>query len=37
VKQKVEKKFGAKLSEEMLDGNMRALDRASQEVKSEDG
>jgi pyruvate ferredoxin oxidoreductase gamma subunit len=37
VKQKVEKKFGAKLSEEMLDGNMRALDRASQEVKSENG
>jgi pyruvate ferredoxin oxidoreductase gamma subunit len=37
IKEKVEKKFGAKLSEEMLDGNMRALDRASQEVKSENG
>jgi pyruvate ferredoxin oxidoreductase gamma subunit len=37
IKKSIEKKFGAKLSEEMLQGNMRALDRASQEVKSEDG
>jgi pyruvate ferredoxin oxidoreductase gamma subunit len=33
VKKSVEKKFGAKLSEAMLQGNMRALERAAQEVK----
>lgn len=37
IKKSIDKKFGAKLSEEMLQGNMRALDRASQEVKSENG
>jgi pyruvate ferredoxin oxidoreductase gamma subunit len=36
IKKSVKKKLGAKLSEEMLEGNMRALDRAAQEVKSDD-
>ena len=37
IKKNIEKKLGGKLSKEMLEGNMRALDRADQEVKSEDG
>jgi len=32
VKKSVQKKFGAKLSEAMLQGNMNALERAAQEV-----
>jgi len=37
IKKSIEKKLGAKLSEEMLQGNMRALDRASEEVRGDDG
>jgi pyruvate ferredoxin oxidoreductase gamma subunit len=33
VKKSIQKKFGAKLSEAMLRGNMTALERAAQEVK----
>jgi pyruvate ferredoxin oxidoreductase gamma subunit len=37
IKHSIEKKLGGKLSEDVLAGNMRALDRAFQEVKSEHG
>jgi len=37
IKKSIDKKFGAKLSESMLQGNMKAVDRASREIRSEDG
>ncbi|MGD2174065.1 MAG: 2-oxoacid:acceptor oxidoreductase family protein [Candidatus Brocadiaceae bacterium] len=37
IKDDIEKKLGGKLSEEMLQGNMRAVERAFEEVKGEDG
>ncbi|MFO7958318.1 MAG: 2-oxoacid:acceptor oxidoreductase family protein [Candidatus Brocadiia bacterium] len=36
IKMDIEKKLGGKLSEDMLQGNMRAVERAFEEVKSED-
>jgi len=36
IKMDIEKKLGGKLSEEMLQGNMRAVERAFEEVESED-
>lgn len=37
IKKSIEKKLGGKLSEDMLKGNIRAVDRAFEEVKSENG
>jgi pyruvate ferredoxin oxidoreductase gamma subunit len=37
IKKVIEKKLGGKLSEGMLKGNMRALERAFEEVKGENG
>ena len=37
IKKDIEKKLGGKLTEQMLQGNMRAIDRAFEEVKSENG
>ncbi len=37
IKKDIEKKLGGKLSEDMLQGNMRAVDRAFEEVKGENG
>jgi pyruvate ferredoxin oxidoreductase gamma subunit len=37
IKADIEKKLGGKLSEGMLQGNIRAVERAFKEVKSEDG
>jgi pyruvate ferredoxin oxidoreductase gamma subunit len=37
IKKAIEKKLGGKLSEGMLKGNMRALERAFEEVKGENG
>ncbi len=37
IKNDIEKKLGGKLSEDMLQGNMRAVERAFEEVQSEDG
>ena len=37
IKKSIEKKLGGKLSEGMLQGNKKAVDRAFEEVRSEDG
>ncbi|MCK4283011.1 MAG: 2-oxoacid:acceptor oxidoreductase family protein [Candidatus Brocadiae bacterium] len=37
IKKSIEKKLGGKLSESMLKGNLRAVERAFEEVKSENG
>lgn len=37
IKKSIKKKLGAKLSEKMLNGNLRAVERAFVEVRSEDG
>jgi pyruvate ferredoxin oxidoreductase gamma subunit len=37
IKKSIDKKLGGKLSEGMLKGNMRAVDRAFEEVQSENG
>jgi len=37
IKKSIEKKLGGKLSEGMLKGNLRAVERAYEEVKSENG
>jgi pyruvate ferredoxin oxidoreductase gamma subunit len=37
IKKDIDKKLGGKLSEGMLKGNMRAVERAFEEVKSENG
>jgi len=37
IKKDIEKKLGGKLSEKMLQGNMRAVERAFKEVRSENG
>jgi len=37
IKKSIEKKLGGKLSEGMLKGNLRAVERAFQEVKGENG
>ncbi len=37
IKKETEKKLGGKLSEQMLQGNMRAVERAFEEVRSENG
>ncbi len=37
IKEDIEKKLGGKLSEQMLEGNMRAVERAFEEVESENG
>ncbi|MCD6415853.1 MAG: 2-oxoacid:acceptor oxidoreductase family protein [Planctomycetes bacterium] len=37
IKKKIEQKLGAKLSAKMLEGNMRAVERAFEEVRSENG
>jgi len=37
IEKSIRKKFGAKLSEAMLAGNIRAVERAFEEVKGEDG
>ncbi len=36
IKKDIDKKLGGKLSEDMLQGNMRAVERAFEEVRSED-
>jgi pyruvate ferredoxin oxidoreductase gamma subunit len=37
IKKDIDKKLGGKLSEEMLQGNMRAVERAFEEVQGENG